>query len=124
MNGKRVWLYCRVAHDGPDSAELLETQKQRLRDYAKEHGLEIVGCSSDVGSGLTMDRPGLLKFHAAMEESKVDILLLAKLSRLGRDLEEVFQYWQLLRKHRVHLYTVTEGKIFLDMQPLFAEMFG
>ena len=49
MNGKRVWLYCRVA-SRENSVELLEAQKPILEDYAKEHGLEIVGCSSDVGS--------------------------------------------------------------------------
>ena len=122
MNGKRVWLYCRVA-SRENSVELLAVQKQILEDYAKEHGLEIVGCSSDVGSGLTMNRPGLIEFHAAMEGGKVDILLLAKLSRLGRDLEEVLQYWRLLQKHHIHLYTATEGEIYLDMQSLFTEMF-
>ena len=114
MNGKRVWLYCRVA-SREGSAELLAVQKQILKDYAEEHGLEIVGCSSDVGSGLTMNRPGLMEFRTAMEGGKTDILLLAKLSRLGRDLEEVFQYWRLLQKHHVHLYTATEGVINLDV---------
>ena len=52
MNGKRVWLYCRVA-SRENSVELLEAQKPILEDYAKEHGLEIVGCSSDVGSTLS-----------------------------------------------------------------------
>ena len=122
MNRKRVWLYCRVA-SRENSVELLAVQKQILKDYAKGHGLEIVGCSNDVGSGLTMNRPGLIEFHAAMEGGKVDILLLAKLSRLGRDLEEVLQYWRLLQKHHVHLYTATEGEIHLDMQSLFTEMF-
>ena len=122
MNLKRVWLYCRVA-SRENSVELLEVQKQLLKDYAKGHGLEIVGCSSNVGSGLTMNRPGLMEFHAAPEGGETDILLLAKLSRLGRDLEEVLQYWRLLQKHHVHLYTATEGEIHLDMQSLFTERF-
>ena len=122
MNGKRVWLYCRVA-SRENSVELLEVQKQLLKDYAKGHGLEIVGCSSNVGSGLTMNRPGLMEFHAAPEGGETDILLLAKLSRLGGDLEEVLQYWRLLQKHHVHLYTATEGEIHLDMQSLFTERF-
>ena len=76
MDQKRAWLYCRVAHDGPDSAEVLNGQRFRLENYAREHGFEIVGYSSDIGSGLTLDRPGLLAFHAAAEVGKVDILLL------------------------------------------------
>ena len=70
-----------------------------------------------------MNRPGLMEFHAAPEGGETDILLLAKLSRLGRDLEEVLQYWRLLQKHHVHLYTATEGEIHLDMQSLFTERF-
>ena len=68
MEQKKAWIYCRVAHNGPDSAEILERQRHRLESYAKEHGFEIVGVSSDIGCGLTMDRPGLLDFHAAAED--------------------------------------------------------
>ena len=65
MDQKRAWLYCRVAHNGPDSATVLDSQQHRLENYAREHGFEIVGNFSDIGSGLTLDRPGLLDFHAA-----------------------------------------------------------
>ncbi len=27
---KKAWIYCRVAHNGPDSAELLAAQRSRL----------------------------------------------------------------------------------------------
>ena len=54
----RAWIYCRMAHSGPDSAGLLAMQRRQLEACAKEHGFEIVGYSSDVGSGLTFNRPG------------------------------------------------------------------
>ena len=79
MEEKRAWIYCRVAHNGPDSAEVLNGQRLRLESYAKDHGFEIVGFSSDIGSGLTMDRPGLLNFHTMAEDGTVDVLLILKI---------------------------------------------
>ena len=30
MEQKKAWIYCRVAHNGPDSAEVLAAQRSRL----------------------------------------------------------------------------------------------
>lgn len=60
---KKAWIYCRVAHNGPNSAKLLKGQRHRLEAHAKEHGFEIVGSSSDKASSMTFEhRPGLLEF--------------------------------------------------------------
>ncbi len=115
MDQKRAWLYCRVAHNGPDSAEVLDGQRLRLENYAREHGFEIVGVSSDIESGLTLDRPGLLDFHAAAEDGKVDVLLILKLSRLGRDVDKVAKYWHLLRNLGVSIHTADCGEIDLSL---------
>lgn len=111
MAWKRAWLYCRVAHNGPDSAEFLEGQRLRLESYAREHGFIIVGCSSDIGNGLTLERPGLHDFHAAAEDEEVDILLLKNLSRLGRDTSKVIEYWHQLRDLGVIVHTADCGEI-------------
>ena len=114
MGQKKVWIYCRVAHDGPDSAAILAAQKNTLEAYAKEHDFEIVGASSDMGSGLTMDRPGLLDFHTAAEDGKVDVLLIHSLTRLGRDTDKVTKYWHLLRDLGVSIHTADCGVIDLN----------
>ncbi len=36
LEQKKAWIYCRVAHNGPDSAEALAAQRNRLESYAKE----------------------------------------------------------------------------------------
>lgn len=123
MNGNRVWLYRRAASKR-NNADILLTQKRGLEAYAQEHGLEIVGRSGDEGDGPLSELPGLLRFTTAMERKKVDILLLFSLSCLGRDPDEVAQYWRFLREHNVRLCTVTEGEVYLDMRALFAELFG
>ena len=122
MDGNRVWLYCR-ADSKVNSKGALTTQKRRLERYANRHNLNVVGCSSDIGSGLSLDRQGLLEFHIAMEEGQVDMLLLQNISRLCQDLDTIFQYWQVLREHNVRLCTVTNGEISLDIDPILSGIF-
>ena len=115
MKQKKAWIYCRAAHNGPDSAEALASQRNRLETYAKEHGFEVVGTSSDIGSGLTMDRPGLLDFHAAAEDGNTDILLIHSLTRLDRDVDKVTKYWHLLRNLGVSVHTADCGEVDLSL---------
>lgn len=122
MDGNRAWLYCRAASK-EKSKEILWTQKRKLERCAKRHNFKIVGCSSDIGGGLTLDRQGLLEFHIAMEEGQVDILLLQNISRLCQDLDTLFQYWQVLREHNVRLCTAANGEISLDIRPLLPDIF-
>ena len=122
MEQKKAWIYCRVAHNEPDSAEVLERQRHRLESYAKEHGFEIVGVSSDIGSGLTMDRPGLLDFHAAAEDGDTDILLIHSLTRLGRDANKVTKYWHLLRDLGVSVHAADCGEIDLSLDTIIEDM--
>lgn len=122
MEQKRAWIYCRVAHNGPGSAEALNMQRLRLESSAKEHGFEIVGSSSDMGSGLTFDRPGLLGFHAAAEDGKVDVLLLHSLTRLGRDTSEVRKYCYLLSDLGVSVQTADCGEIDLSFDTVLRGM--
>lgn len=122
MEQKRTWIYCRVAHSGPDSEELLAGQRLRLEAYAKEHGFEIIGCSSDIGSGLTLDRPGLQKFMDAVEDETVDVLLLPNLARLGRDIDKVIQFWNLLCGRGVHVHTAIDGEIDLSINAMLQKI--
>ena len=122
MEQKKAWIYCRVAHNGPDSAAVLAAQRNGLESYAKEHDFEIVGASSDMGSGLTMDRPGLLDFHAAAEDGKVDVLLIHSLTRLGRDMDKVTKYSHLLRDFGVNVHTADCGEVDLSLEMMLCRM--
>ena len=122
MGQKKAWIYCRVAHNGPDSATILAAQKNTLEAYAKELDFEIVGASSDMSSGLTMDRPGLLDFHAAAEDGKVDVLLIHSLTRLGRDTDKVTKYWHLLRDLGVSVHTADCGEVDLSVAAMLRKI--
>lgn len=123
MEQKKAWIYCRVAHDGPNSTAVLAAQRNGLEAYAKEHNFEIVGASSDMGSGLTMDRPGLLDFHTAAEDGKVDVLLIHSITRLGRATDKVTKYWHLLRDLGVSVHTADCGEVDLRLDTLLRGMF-
>ena len=123
MKQKKAWIYCRVAHNGPDSAEALAAQRNRLESYAKEHDFEIVGVSSDIASGLTFEnRPGLLEFHTEAVDGDVDILLLCDLARLGRDLDRNLQYWYLLRDLDVSIHTANSGEVDLSIAAMLCKI--
>ena len=123
MGQKKAWIYCRVAHNGLDSAAILAAQQNTLEAYAKEHNFEIVGTSSDIGSGLTVNRPGLLDFHTAAEDGKVDVLLIHSLTRLGRDTDKVTKYWHLLHDLGVSIHTADCGDVDLSLDTLLRGMF-
>ena len=108
MEQKRAWVYCRIAHDGPNSTELLTAQRQGLASFARENDLEIVGFSDDIGSGLIMDRSGLKAFHAAAVNGEVDILVIHSLTRLGRDMEKITKYWNSLGDLGVSIQTIKD----------------
>lgn len=123
MEKNRTWLYCRVAHNGPDSEDVLAAQHYILEAYAKEHSLEVVGSSQDIGSGLTFDhRPGLLDFHTAAVDGEVDILLLADLARLIRDLNRAVQYWRLLGDLAVSIHTANSGEVDLSIAAILRKI--
>ncbi|SFG86356.1 recombinase family protein [Enterocloster clostridioformis] len=86
---KRAWIYCRVA--APDKAAL-RMQKKALSAYAEEKQFEVVGITTEQGSGLSFDRDGIAKISRAVKQNQIDVLLIANISRLGRNTFEVLKY--------------------------------
>ena len=86
-------------------------QELCVESYASAHDLEIVGRTLDIGNGLTAERPILEDFNQAVEDQEVDILLLPKLSRLGRNTWAVAQYWHMLQEHGVRICTAEGGEV-------------
>ncbi len=115
MERDRAWMYCRVGYSGESSAGALKMQEISMESYAAQNGLTITARTFYVGSGLTMDRPSLQEIKRAAIAGKIDILLLFNLARLGRDMEQVTQYWQFLRENNVRICSVMEGEVDLSI---------
>ena len=93
MEHKRAWIYCRVA--GSD-VHALAVQQASLEEYAEAHGFEVVGTTAEQASGLDFSRRGLAEVSAAVADGKIDLLLVANISRLGRDVGKTDAYLRWL----------------------------
>ena len=106
----KAWLYYRLSRDEDEEMNSLYNQRQILVDYAEQQSYEIVGESSDDNvSGMTFDRKGLAKLENAVDEGKIDIVLVKDLSRLGRHRTQTALFIDHLRENNVRVYSVTEG---------------
>ena len=113
---KKAWVYCRI--DAPEDAHgALKGQKKELMDYAEQMGFEVVGSSEDLGSGMEFDRAGLAEVTKAAGEGKMDVLLVKKLDRLGRDTVKTLEFIRGLEQLGVGLYSPLEGEIQLEQSP-------
>ena len=100
MENKRTWIYCRVAY--PD-AFALAAQQASLEAYAEKQGFEIVGITAEQASGLDFSRRGLAEVSSAVAAGEIDFLLVANLSRLGRDVTDVDAYLRWLEDQFVEV---------------------
>ena len=106
----KAWLYYRLSRDEDAEMNSLQNQRQILVDYAEQHGYEIAGESFDDNvSGMTFERKGLHQIELAVEDGKVDVLLVKDLSRLGRHRTRTALFIDYLRENNVRVYSVTEG---------------
>lgn len=110
----RAWIYCRI--DAPEDVhDSLKNQKKELYDYAEQMGFIVVGSSADMGSSLGRNHSGLLEIERAAQEEKMDVLLVKKLDRLGRDAIKVSELISILHKQGIAIYSSLEGEITLDL---------
>lgn len=119
MDKNRVWIYCRTAQKNETAIEM---QKRWLRTYAAEQGFSIVGGSSDQQNGLTLERPGLLEVNKAVNDMRIDILLVANVSRIARSTEHIVQYYGFLDRHKVKICTPNRNEV--DMIPEFKDLYA
>lgn len=106
----RAWLYYRLSRDEDEEMNSLQNQRQILVDYAEQNGYEIVGESFDDNvSGMTFNRKGLGELEIAVDEGKIDVVLVKDLSRLGRHRTQTELFIDHLRQNNVKVISVTEG---------------
>ena len=106
----KVWLYCRLSRDEDEEMNSLNNQRRILEDYANQNGYEIVGQSFDDNvSGMTFQRQGLGELELAVEENRIEAVLVKDLSRLGRHRTQTALFIDHLRENNVKVISVTEG---------------
>ena len=71
-------------------------QQAHLKAFAEKRGFDVVGITAEHASGLDFARRGLAEVSSAVDAGGVDLLLVANLSRLGRDMGKVDSYLRWL----------------------------
>ena len=102
----RVLIYCRLARD---DSMVMECQKEYLRRWAAENGCTVVGEITEVGSGIQLDRPGLSEVMRAVQEKRMDALVVRKLTRLARHPLDAYRLMELLKEKGVDLICTDEN---------------
>ena len=97
----RVLIYCRLAHN---DSMVMECQKDYLRCWAVENGYTVVGEITEVGSG-----PGLAEVMRAVQENRMDALVVRKLSRLARRSMDAYHLIELLKEKGIDLICTDEN---------------
>lgn len=134
MHKKRVYLYTRVSTKLQVDGYSLEAQEEHLKKFANMHSMDIVGKYSDEGySGKNIEgRPAFKQMLNDIKTRKdnVDLVLVFKLSRFGRNTADVLNSLELLQDYGCGLMCSDEpidstsamGKVFISILAAIAEM--
>ena len=101
----RVVVYCRLARADQEDT-LLEVQKERLRVYAKERGYDVVAEIAEIGSGLSLNRPGIREMAGLAYRHMIDAVLVSDISRLCRDCGQTLRLEGKLKKQGVSIESI------------------
>lgn len=82
-----VAIYMRVGNGSQLSEVSMENQRKALRLYAQQKGLDIVGEFQDIGSGRSVERPGLKQMISVLRQPDVQGALTMDLGRMARDFQ-------------------------------------
>ncbi|MBP2494696.1 MULTISPECIES: recombinase family protein [Methylobacterium] len=111
----RAVIYTRVSTDEQVTGHGLEAQERAVRAFAESQSYEVVGIVSDPGvSGAVRpaDRPGFATILQMAEARSFEILLVAKIDRLSRDVRHALMtVSDLAELHGVAFRSVTEAVI-------------
>jgi DNA invertase Pin-like site-specific DNA recombinase len=91
MSEKVAWGYVRLSQEGRDLS--LEKQKADIREYAKEHDLDLQTTRNDGEntSGFDKTREGYQLLREKIRNSEIDAVIVRDRARLSRDFDDRLQ---------------------------------
>ncbi|MEN0072113.1 MAG: recombinase family protein, partial [Propionicimonas sp.] len=125
--------YCRVSTE-EQAAEgfSVRGQAEKLKTYAELHDLGDVMVITDPGlSGKNLERPGLQRLLAMVEDGHVAHVLTWRLDRLSRNLQDLILLADKFGQHGVALHSFSEridlssatGRMFYNILGSFAQFY-
>jgi site-specific DNA recombinase len=124
--------YIRVSSKEQIEGESLSTQRQSIKDFAKQQGWKLTEVYADEGisGGSVEKRHALLRCLHDGRNGKFNILVIHRLSRFGRNARELLINHDQLEKAGIQLRSISEGidfgnkygKAMLGMFAVMAEL--
>lgn len=85
-------------------------QRYMIEDYCEKNKYNLINVISDEGiSGLKKYRNGIKELIECIEVSKIDMLVVYSLSRIGRRLKDVIDLIDYLNKKNIRFVSLKEG---------------
>jgi site-specific DNA recombinase len=111
LSSMRVIGYVRVSTDKQaDHGVSLEAQEAKIRAMAVVQGAEIIELIVDGGeSAKNLNRPGMEKLLALVDQGKVQTVIIAKLDRLTRSVKDLAELLERFQRRGVSLVSVAES---------------
>lgn len=111
LSSMRAIGYVRVSTDKQaDHGVSLEAQEAKVRAMAVVQGAEIVELIVDGGeSAKNLNRPGMERLLALVDERTVDTIIIAKLDRLTRSVKDLAELLERFQRRGVSLVSVAES---------------
>jgi site-specific DNA recombinase len=111
LSTMRTIGYVRVSTDKQaDHGVSLEAQEAKIRAMAVVQGAEIVELIVDGGeSAKNLNRPGMERLLALVDQGKVQTVIIAKLDRLTRSVKDLAELLERFQKRGVFLVSVAES---------------
>ncbi len=92
-----------------DNQQTLEDQINHCRAFIKSHGLLLQSVYQDVGSGNSIDLPGLQQLLKDASEKKFDLVVVKTVSRFSRKLNLINDVFDTLYSSRVEVLSIDEN---------------
>ena len=129
---KRAVGYIRVSTaEQKEEGYSLLGQRKNIELFAEKQGYELIDVYADEGiSGKNIiKRPGVQRLLEDAKTGKFDVLIIWKLTRLGRSMKDVMNIAEILYSNNVELHSISEsfdittstGKMMLGLLANFAE---
>jgi site-specific DNA recombinase len=112
----------------------LDAQREACQAYVasqREEGWRVLPEAYDDGgfTGANMDRPALQRLLTAVEEGRIDCVVVYKADRLGRSIRDVLSMLEVFEKHGTSFVSITQqfntttsaGRMMLNMLLTFAQ---
>ena len=102
MTEYKVWAFARSA---TSKLPVLENQLAEVMREADRRGYIIINSSMEQKRGDEFWRPGLFAMLAAVQQGRVNVVMVESLDRLSHDLTTLYRILRFLQKHGAVLIT-------------------